>query len=934
MYRIALHHGWRLQSSFVDPRDGAALSRPGVTLEGWHETEAPRTVLCALIKDGTYPDVRVWPNPFRVPDSSDAFNEAQNLSQYSHLPDGRNPWRDPWWYRVQFDLPALAAGQRVWLNLDCLNYRADVWLNGTQIADREQIAGMFQRFRLDLTDHVRPGANALALLLHPVDHPGDPQTQLEVFGQVRDFRTDLCNDVTEVMSVGYDCFPTVPDRNLGLIQEVWLETTGPVDVRHPFVRSQLDLPDLNPARLTVSADLVNTTGATVRGTLAGIITDPAGRQVATFSRPVTLLSHETREITITPTDAPDLALTDPQLWWPNTYGGQPLYALELTFSPSGPWEGSSAPDRAAGRGLETPPTETSVATRFGIRRLDRDLHEVDGAHGFRLRVNGELIFQRGGYVQPEMMFDWNRERVAAELRYLAHAHLNYIAFEDIPNPPDWYLDLCDELGLMLWNCYYDCYWLQVNRPWNIDVALLEDCTVDIARRYRNHPSLVINMAQNEGETREDVYEMWRRTMLRYDPDRFLIPSGSFPSYRTGTPPWFDRELPVGCNDYMPKTYSWQLPAGYYQLVRDFGNWMFMIESGAASVPPLESLLQFMPHLADLGPNPGDDPKWPLDEAWAHFGANSYYEWFDRGLRLMYGEPTDLSDYLWKAHLTTYDQHRGFFEAVHHRMWSLTSGFGEWKINSAFPDIQWQLYDWYLRPMVSLYAIRKACAAFAIQLSPLDRQVIAVNSTLAAAPGLQARAVAYDADLNILVEQSQDVSLPANGCQNLFVLELPESFVALPVYFVKLELRDGTGAVVADNFYWLSARLEDVDVHFDPAEYLKWPANKPMMTPRQTPCLGELAGLPPVQLALSASMEGRRATVQVRNESAHLAFFIHARVLSGDTEVLPAFWSDNYFSLLPGESKDLTVELPAADEPLAVALDGWNITPVIVNLRRD
>ncbi|MCE5240797.1 hypothetical protein LLH23_20230 [bacterium] len=915
MKRTELRHGWRLQSSFLDPRDGAVLSRTGVALDGWHETEAPRTVLCALTKDGTYPDVRIWPNPFRVPDSSDAFNETQDLAQYSHLPDGRNPWRDPWWYRLQFDLPALADGQHVWLNLDCLNYRADVWLNGVQLAAREQIAGMFQRFRLDLTDHVQPGANALAVLIHPVDHPGEPQTQLEVFGQVRDFRTDLCNDVTEVMSVGYDCFPTVPDRNLGLIQEVWLEVTGPVDVRHPFVRSQLDLPDLNLARLTVSAELANAAGSTVRGTLSGVITDAGGQQVATFSRPVTLLSHGTREITIAPTDAPELALADPQLWWPNTYGEQPLYGLELTFTPSG------AMNRAT----------TTSQTRFGIRRVDRELHEMDGAHGFRLRVNGELVFQRGGYVQPEMMFDWNRERVAAELRYLAHANLNYVVFEDIPNPPDWYLDLCDELGLMIWNCYYDCYWLQHNRPWNIDVALLEDCTVDIVRRYRNHPSLIINMAQNEGETREDVYEMWRRTMLQHDPDRFLIPSGSFPDYRTGTPPWFDRELPVGCNDYMPKTYSWQLPAGYYQLVRDFRNWMFMIESGAASVPPLESLLQFLPHLADLGPNPGDDPGWPLDEAWAHFGANSYYEWFDRGLRLMYGEPTDLQDYLWKAHLTTYDQHRGFFEAVHHRMWSLTSGFGEWKINSAFPDIQWQLYDWFLRPMVSLYAIRKACAPFAIQLSPLDRQVLAVNSTLADAPGLQTRAVAYDMDLNVLTEQSLSADLPANGVRELLVLELPPSFVELPVYFVKLELRDGSGQLLADNFYWLSARLEDVDVHFDPDAFRSWPANKPMMTPRRTPCLGELADLLRVQPQLTAAREGKGLAVQVRNDSDALAFFIRARVLRGGDEVLPALWSDNYFSLLPGEIRDLTVELPATEGPLTVAVDGWNITPTTVEL---
>jgi 3-deoxy-7-phosphoheptulonate synthase len=178
-------------------------------VDDWHEARVPCTVLCALVKDGTYPDPRVWPHPFRIPDSSDAFNGQHDLARYSHLPEGRNPWRDPWWYRAEFDLPSLQAGQRVWLTLNSINYRADVWVSGRQIADREQLAGepalagMFQRFRLDLTDQVQAGTNALAILVYPVDHPGDPDTQLEVFGPVRDFRQDICHDVTEVMSIGH-----------------------------------------------------------------------------------------------------------------------------------------------------------------------------------------------------------------------------------------------------------------------------------------------------------------------------------------------------------------------------------------------------------------------------------------------------------------------------------------------------------------------------------------------------------------------------------------------------------------------------------------------------------------------------------------------------------------------------------------------------------
>jgi exo-1,4-beta-D-glucosaminidase len=359
--------------------------------------------------------------------------------------------------------------------------------------------------------------------------------------------------------------------------------------------------------------------------------------------------------------------------------------------------------------------------------------------------------------------------------------------------------------------------------------------------------------------------------------------------------------------------------------------MFMIESGAASVPPPESLLQFMPHLANLGPNPGDDPRWPLDEAWAHYGGNGYYEWFDRGLRLMYGEPRDLADYCWKAHLTTYDQHRGFFEAVHHRMWDLTSGFGEWKINSSFPDIQWQLYDWYLRPMVSLYAIRKACAEFAVQLSALDQGVAIINNRQEPLAGLQVAARVYDAAARLLHEQTATVDVAANAYANAFTLAPPVNVVAEPLQFVKLELRDAAGTLLADNFYWLSPRLDDYETVFTDEDFRNFPSNKPWFVPRQTPCLPELADLPPVAPTLAASREGRLVTVQVGNDTAAIAFFMRARVLRDGGEVLPVYWSDNYISLLPGESKTLTAELPAGSGPLTVALDGWNITPVSVEL---
>lgn len=924
MKKQYLRDHWHLQSTAEELRGGKELSQPGVELPRWYPIRVPTTVLLALIRNGVYPDPRFGLNAFRIPDSSEEFNREHDLARFSHLPNGRNPWRDPWWYRTEFDLESLPEGCHLWLNLDCLNYRAEVWVKGLRIAGPARLAGMFQRFRLDITRAAQAGRNALAVLVYPVDHPGTPDAQLEVYGPVRGFHKEILRDVAEVMTIGYDCFPTVPDRNMGLLQEVYLDMTGPVDLRHPFVRAHLPLPELAPATLTVSAELVNASAAPVRGTLQGMVRDPAGEVVACFAQALFLAAGETRTEVWSGERMPELVLPRPRLWWPYGYGEQPLYELVLRFEVDGA-------------------TSSQVQTAFGIRRLDRELYARGDAHGFRLRVNGERIFCRGGYIQPEMMFDWDEARMAAEVRYLTEANLNYVVFEDIPNPPEAFLEACDRFGLMFWNCFYGCYWMQPGTEYPADLDLLEACTINLVKRYRNHPSLVLYLAQNEGETRREVYAMWRQRVLELDDTRFLIPSGSFPDYRTDIPEWIRPELPVGLNDYNPKSYSWQTPATYYRWVREERNWMFMIESGSASVPSLESLERFLPGLREKPPNPGNDPVYPLDAVWAHFGANAYYEWFDRALRALYGEPKDVRDYVWKAHLTAYDQHRAMFEAVNHRMWEIISGFGEWKLNSAWPDVQWQLYDWFLCPTPSLFAIRKAGAPLHVQLSPLDSQVAVVNHQLHPAVGLEVRGTVYDAQMRPLEQRTASLDLSSNTCQEVFALPQPASTAQAPIYFVKLELLDAAGKRRADNFYWLSPRLFDCEPLYS-GDLRQLPSNRPVELPRQRPCFPELQELPLAALQVEAvrrtkvpGLQGEeKVQARILNPTDRLAFFIRLRLTDGPAgeEVRPLFWEDNYFSLLPGENRDVAVRFPVRPQSgagLFLQIDGWNVPSTAVPL---
>ena len=134
----------------------------------------PSTVLAALVRNGVYPDPRVGLNDLRIPDASDEFNRKHDLAKFSHLPDGRNPWKDPYWYRTEFTLPDSARARRVWLNFEAINYRADVWLNGRRIADRAGMVGALRRFEFDVTGAVAPGKNCLAVMVYPWTIPACP----------------------------------------------------------------------------------------------------------------------------------------------------------------------------------------------------------------------------------------------------------------------------------------------------------------------------------------------------------------------------------------------------------------------------------------------------------------------------------------------------------------------------------------------------------------------------------------------------------------------------------------------------------------------------------------------------------------------------------------------------------------------------------------
>jgi exo-1,4-beta-D-glucosaminidase len=264
-----------------------------------------------------------------------------------------------------------------------------------------------------------------------------------------------------------------------------------------------------------------------------------------------------------------------------------------------------------------------------------------------------------------------------------------------------------------------------------------------------------------------------------------------------------------------------------------------------------------------------------------------------------------------------------FEAVNHRLWDITSGFTQWKVNACWPSVQWQIYDWYLRPMVSYYYIKHACEPVHVQLSPLDAMVTIVNNRQEPQRDLNLGVRVYGFDMQVRWEKRIPVDIGANVYQD--VLAIPEIPDLTPIYFVRLDLDDAGGDRVSSNFYWLS-RQQPAD-----AGEVYWNAHGQEV--KSTVDLSGLVGLPSVRLNVSHRTEHSGPETMVHamleNPTDKLAFFVHLTVTRGPggEEVLPVFWEDNYFSLLPGESRQVSAAFATDDLGEAVPVlhvGGWNI----------
>ena len=798
--RLPLSEGWTLS------RDGAGQR---------YDASVPSTVAGTLSEAGFF---------------GNDLLEGRNYEKAD-----KSIFDDTWTYTTTFQGKP-AKGKHAELVFDGLNYYADIFLNGKQIASADTTAGVFIRRAYDVTKLLK-SRNKLEVKLRRAQN-GD-------------------------LNHGYvDWNPRPLDESMGIVRPVTLHTTGALSIEDVYVVPDLNVENFKTADLSVRVTLRNREARSVEGALAlSLGGEPA-------SVPVTFAPEETKEITLTPAEAAILHVDNPRVWWTYDLGTPELYNLTACVEVKGAV--SDVKD-----------------VTFGIRKIESRLTE-DNYRQFTL--NGKDILLKGAGWSDDIFMRDTPESIERQVKYVMDMNMNLIRFENIWGKEDTVYDLCDKLGVLAlvgFSCQWEwenyCGLPEVGHFGCINGQEVEDLAVryfhDQVVRLHNHASVIAWLTGSDRIPNPGLEERYLAIFEKEDYRSYVCSAKNMKSLAG----WSGTKM-EGPYEYVGADY-------WYKDKEAGGAFGWNTETGiGANLPQLESLKRMIP----------EESLWPLSDAWDYHctasgsDMNSMKQ-LQETVNGLYGGFDGLEDFVRKAHAVDYDGTRAMFEAFRVRIPKAT-GIVQWMLNSAWPSLYWQQYDWYGAPTAGYYGTKKACEPRQLLFDYATRKVYAVNESADTAPhAMQATVKVYDAASRLIGQETKAVAAGYRDVVPVFDLK---RFDGKP-HFVALSLTDEDGLAV-DNFYCLPAKDNEYN----------WKKTNWYITPiTRYADLGFAFKQPKADVEMT--VEGDRVTLE--NKSGVIAYMniLKAKDAAGNL-VAPAYWSDNFFPLLPGEKKTVTCRTETED----------------------
>ncbi|MFT3903311.1 MAG: glycoside hydrolase family 2 TIM barrel-domain containing protein [Niabella sp.] len=884
--------GWEMGTSTQVIESKKSVFAPDFDTHEWYNATVPGTVLTTLVEQGVYPDPYFGLNNMSIPDT---------LS------------RMKWWYRVSFNTPESTENRRVRLLFNGINYRAEIFLNGKKLGN---MAGAFKRGDYDITSLLNAGgSNVLAVLISPPDNPGISHEQSMRAGQGLNGGQTSLDGPTFLASIGWDWIPGIRDRDAGIWQDVRLKIGGDVAIGDPQVITDLPLPDTTKATVKIFAPVRNLSDHAVSGTLY------AKFEGVDIDMPYSLQPNEEKTLAFEPARFNELNIRHPKLWWPNGYGAPNLYNLEL-------WATTAATGFSDAKNL-----------RFGIRELSYELMINTPAKGNHrvaytpvdvnndhkpifdyerviivgdpkqkrtiptlykdvnedavfqqlsnedpvgqylvFRVNGVRIFIKGGtFGMDDGMKRGSRSRLEPYFKLHKDANFNLIRNWVGQSTEETFYELADEYGMLVWNDF----WITTDdtvEPNDYDLFMSN--ATDVVRRFRTHPSIALWCPRNEGYSPEGMEPRLAKMMAQEDPTRHYHGNSRFLNARNSGPYGYIKDHSHYLTDYAEG---------------------FNTELGAQAIPTANTIRKFI----------APEDLWPINDVWAYHDLHHTTHFFNDFIDAVnsYGKAGSMEEFAKKAQMVTYNNWRAMIEAWNSKMWNNTTGLILWMSHPAWPSMTWQTYTYDYETPASYFAVKKAQQPLHIQMNMVDGRVEILNAIRQTQKNMTVTARYFDVAGKEYYTKSEKYDMPANSRVACFV-PAPKA-EDMPEYsLVRLELKDGKGNMVSVNDYWKS---------------------------RENGLVGSQAlnalGKPSLKLIQKKGKTADVTVYELQNTGKipAVAVKLNAKDKTTGDIILPAYFSDGYFNLLPGEKRTVTLQLPkVSSNSFSVVAEGYNFETMGLN----
>ncbi|MED6220111.1 hypothetical protein PIB30_041737 [Stylosanthes scabra] len=801
-----------------------------------------------------------------------------------------------------------SVNQNCDLNFRGINYSADVYLNGHKMVLPK---GMFRRHSLDVTGILNPnGSNLLAVLVYPPDHPGTIPPQ---GGQGGDH--EIGKDVATQYVEGWDWIAPIRDRNTGIWDEVSISITGPVKLIDPhLVSSFFDNYKRVYLHATTEVDNRSSSAAKCSLNIQGT-TELEGS--------VQLVEHLQTQMLSVPAKSrvqftfPELFFYKPNLWWPNGMGKQNLYDVVISIDVEGFGESDS------------------WSHLFGFRKIES---HIDAATGGRYGCSKSM----------ENQFSY--EAVWQEF---------------------WITGDVDGRGIPVSN---------PNGPLDHDLFLF--CARDTIKLLRNHASLALWVGGNEQIPPKDINAALKsdlklhpffknvnkdgKNLVDLTPSSPTMNSPGDPSqYLDGTRIYIEGSLWDGFADgegnFTDGPYEIQNPEDFFK--DSFYKYGFNPEVGSVGMSVAATIRATMPSegwqiplfnkLSNGYVEEVPNPIWKYHKYIPYSKPTKVHDQIQ-----LYGVAKDLDDFCLKAQLVNYIQYRALLEGWTSHMWSKYTGVLIWKTQNPWTGLRGQFYDHLLDQTAGFYGCRCAAEPIHVQLN-LDTYFIeVVNTTSEKLFNMAIEASVWDLDGMCPYYKAHDsFTMLPKQVTPIFEMDYPKSEHPKPVYFLLLKLYDKSdNRVLSRNLYWLHlpggdykllepyrkqkiplkitseifTKRSNYRIRMHVENISKGPKNE-TLTCENSSTEHETGWIKRLNRCIGGKNDGLKVS-EIKGNDMGVAFFLKFSVHASkkehkegeDTRILPVHYSDNYFSLVPGEAMtvEISFEVPQGVTP-RVTLQGWN-----------